>query len=133
MGGYSAKEAALLLLQKAIKLNPKWSATIDGDKVLVNRFEIVAGPIAKFEVDLIDSDNPPFTLTAEHPLISLGADDGDDIVVNGADVDNDDVDIIVKLGFPRTAIKFQFEYGDTVKQHTVVVSTKVNLIAFILA
>jgi hypothetical protein len=131
--GLSAKEAALLLLEKAVKLNPKWSATIDGVAATVNSLKIVAGPITKFEIDLADKAGNPVAIEALHPLVKLGSDEGDDIVVNGLEQLNDDVDMIAKVGFPRTTIKFQFEYGETAKQHSIVLTSKVNLISFILA
>jgi hypothetical protein len=103
--------------------NLTWKGKLDGQSVEVSMLQVKVGIDCEVNVTYKDA-------TAEHHLTSiyrlLGHGD-DSIEIDDTPVEHDDVDFIVKFGFPKSSLWFQFEYADAQGDHKLALQAKVNV------
>lgn len=125
------KEEALRMNSLARKLFRRldtlplvWSGKFDGVPVALTGMSANVGTTTELEVQyLINGEK--HQITAEYVL----AGSADDVIVwDGREVDADDVDFIVKAGFPRCRLTLNFQFTAGGIEHELSLNAKANLL-----
>lgn len=121
---------ALRMLAKLKTLDVTWRPMIDGTPATLNELDVtVAAPMTSFYVDLTPrGETTPMVIQADYAVLGLT---DDSILINGEEVDADDVDLQVKIGFPTFFLVVAFEYTDATGPHRVTLTGKVGLLGLI--
>lgn len=112
------------------EVKPAWQATFEGRKATVEMCSAKTDTITEFHVTLTTlDDGVQHTVYAEYDVFGKPTDKvkKDQIVVDGVDMEHDDVDFMIR-GIFRPRVILQFEYNDDAGEPRVITLTaKISL------
>jgi len=112
----------LNVLGKLDDLDLKWYGTYDGKAVTDITIKAVVGIPIKLDTHYkLDG--------SEHHIIGLyyAGHGTDTIMLDDRQVDKDDVDFMVKIGFPKCVLQFNFEFTEGDAAHVLTLRAKIDI------